>query len=68
MIFYVLHVDFGGINLGLVCLVVNVLVVAAVHVMLHGRPVKQYAVSDASAFRRKENRIPCQHPQPRLRP
>ena len=45
MIFYVLHVDFGGINLGLVCLVVNVLVVAAVHVMLHGRPVKQYAVS-----------------------
>ncbi|MDN7489144.1 MULTISPECIES: sodium:solute symporter family protein [Burkholderia] len=45
MIFYVLHVDFGGINLGLVCLVVNVLVVAAVHAMLHGRPVKQYAVS-----------------------
>ena len=45
MVFYVFHVDFGGINLGLVCLVVNVLVVVAVHAMLHGRPVKQYAVS-----------------------
>jgi SSS family solute:Na+ symporter len=45
MVFYAFHVDFGGINLGLVCLVVNVLVVVAVHAMLHGRPVKQYAVS-----------------------
>ncbi|MCA8246662.1 sodium:solute symporter family protein [Burkholderia multivorans] len=45
MLFYLLHVDFGGINLGLVCLVINMLVVAAVHATLRGRPVKHYAVS-----------------------
>jgi SSS family solute:Na+ symporter len=40
---YALHVDFGGINLGLVCLAINVLVVCVVHVVL--RPFQRYAVS-----------------------
>ncbi|WP_179404200.1 sodium:solute symporter family protein [Burkholderia guangdongensis] len=43
MILYLNHVDFGGINLGLVCLVVNVLVVAIVHLLM--RPSKRYAMS-----------------------
>jgi solute:Na+ symporter, SSS family len=42
---YALHVDFGGINLGLVCLGVNVLVVFAGHILM--RPFgRRYAMPD----------------------
>jgi SSS family solute:Na+ symporter len=42
---YVLHIGFGGINLGLVCLAVNVLVVFVGHILL--RPSgRRYAMPD----------------------
>jgi SSS family solute:Na+ symporter len=40
---YVQHIEFGGINLGLVCLGVNVLVVAVGHLLL--RPFERHALS-----------------------
>lgn len=40
MVFYVFYVDFGGINFGFVCFVVNVFVVVVVYVMLYGCFVK----------------------------
>ncbi|MCG5075457.1 sodium:solute symporter family protein [Paraburkholderia tagetis] len=42
---YALHIDFGGVNLGLVCLGVNVLVVFVVHILM--RPSgRRYAMPD----------------------